>query len=424
MALNGHEETPDQPQLPMEAGPRRPRRLVVAFALTVLSAVGMYYWIMWGSIQGFVVSMDFCDKLFCDFVVYYYEMGREILTTKTPIPGFYYSPLFAIALAFFGALELKTAAVLWGVVMVVTTSGLGLLSYRTAPPESRVTIAGFLLLFLTSFPILHNFKWGQVSVLLVLLIVASLIAYERGRVVPSAILLALAVSIKYYPVIFVAYFIIHRDWKFVLIFVVSLFTCVFLVPALVIGTENTVQFVKQLLVESGEAQLSAGGVNSQNLKNVLARLIPVSREAVEGSRIVYGALGYFLLQANLVFVFLLRKLPRHEGLTISFLLLFLSTPLFVATSWPHYLVYLPFCQAVAFEMLRQTYEPSAVRRKIMGGLLVLSVILASVMMFDLVGSWERYNGAGLLFWSNMSLLAFIYLHAAPKILPQLRLDRS
>lgn len=101
---------------------------------------------------------------------------------------------------------------------------------------------------------------------------------------------------------------------------------------------------------------------------------------------------------------------------MSFMLLFLSIPLFVGTSWPHYLAYLPLCQVLAFEMLRQNRKASTLRRKTLGGLLVLSVALASVMMFDLVGSWERYNGSGLLFWSNMSLLIFLYLHVGPRIL--------
>ena len=213
MMTDRHKNFSEQSSGPVDAPIRRPRWMVVGFALTVIVAVGVYYRILWGSVDGFVQSIDFCDKLFCDFVVYYYEMGRTILTTKVPTPGFYYSPLFAISLAFFSAWDMETAVVLWGVVIVATTAGLGILSYRTAPPESRVTIAGFMLLFLTSFPILHNFKWGQVSVLLVLLVVASLVAYERKHVVPSALLLALAVSIKYFPIIFVVYFIIHRDWK-------------------------------------------------------------------------------------------------------------------------------------------------------------------------------------------------------------------
>jgi hypothetical protein len=191
----------------------------------------------------------------------------------------------------------------------------------------------------------------------------------------------------------------------------------FVVPAIVLGTDQTFAFLSQLMIESGEAQRAAGGANSQALKNVLARMIPVGRDAVEVSRIAFAAIGYLLLQGNLVLLFLMRKLPRHEGLTMSFMVLFLSVPLFVGTSWPHYLVYLPFCQTVAFEMLRQTRGAGALRRRIMASLLTVSVVLASVMMFNLLGSWEHYNGAGLLFWSNMCLLAYLYMYALPKVLP-------
>ena len=410
-------ESPDASKAARAANLRRPQWVVAGFALTVLVAVGVYYRMIWGSLEGFVVAVDFCDKLFCDFVVYYYEMGRSILATKVPAPGFFYSPLFAVILIPLGALELSMATIVWGIVMLFTTASLGVLSYRTAPPESRVTIAGFILLFMTSFPVLHNFKWGQVSVLLVLLVVASLVAYEHGRIALSAILLALAVSIKYYPLVFVVYFIVHRDWKFVLSFAISVLVCVFVLPAVVLGPGDTVEFLNRVLVGSGGVQRGAGGPNSQSLKNVLARLYPGSPGTVEISRIAFAAVGYFMFWGNLVLVFLLRKLGRHEALTISFMVLFLSIPLFVGTSWPHYLVYLPFCQVLAFEMLRQTYEPSRVRRRILAGLLAVSVALASVMVFDLIGSWERYNAPGLLLWSNISLLVFVYLHAVPKILP-------
>jgi hypothetical protein len=417
MIMNHNEEYPGDFQNPAGDGREQPRWMVIAFAMTVLIAVAAYYRIIWVSVDGFVQAMDYCDILFCDFVVYYYEMGQQVFAELGPVVGFYYSPLFALSLAPLGAMDLDGAVIVWGMVMVLTTAGLGILSYRTAPPESRVTIAGFILLFLTSFPVLHNFKWGQVSVLLVLLIVASLVAYERNRVVASAILLALAVSIKYYPIIFIVYFIIHRDWKFVATFAVSLIMLVFTIPAVVLGPGETAEFLKQLFVVTGEAQRAAGGPNSQSLKNVLARVIPLGGENLEVARIVFAAVGYLFLQVNLVLMFLMRRLPRHEGLTISFMLLFLSIPLFVASSWPHYLAYLPFCQVLAFEMLRQAYEPSHSRRRIMGGLLLLSVVLASVMAFDLVGSWEVYNGAGLLFWSNLSLIIFVYLHALPKIFP-------
>lgn len=78
-----------------------------------------------------------------------------------------------------------------------------------------------LFLFLTFlftipyFPVKFNIGNGQINHYILLLCSASLFLYFRRRGWLSAFLLALAISVKLAPIIFLLYFFIQRDWKYV-----------------------------------------------------------------------------------------------------------------------------------------------------------------------------------------------------------------
>jgi uncharacterized membrane protein len=56
----------------------------------------------------------------------------------------------------------------------------------------------------------HNFKWGQVSALVALGIALSFVLQQQGRSAWGGAVLAAVTSIKYYPGIFMVYFLIRR----------------------------------------------------------------------------------------------------------------------------------------------------------------------------------------------------------------------
>jgi hypothetical protein len=68
-----------------------------------------YYAYTWRSFSGFATSIDTCDRLFCDFVSFYFPMGRAIFRTALPVEGYVYSPFNAILLSVFPALGLAAS---------------------------------------------------------------------------------------------------------------------------------------------------------------------------------------------------------------------------------------------------------------------------------------------------------------------------
>ncbi len=102
---------------------------------------------------------------------------------------------------------------------------------------------------------------------------------------------------------------------------------------------------------------------------------------------------------------MLRRAPRATEW--AFALLFLGLPLAVETSWPHYFVYLPFAQtlvALEIEPLLRNRVAKSPLVWLTAALLLVSIVLASMPFFQLIGRWQDYSQYGVLFIANLSLL--------------------
>lgn len=360
--------------------------------------------------------MDFCDIVFCDFVGFYYEMGKEIFVSKTPVLGYLYSPFFALILGFFGLLPLSTSTVFWVILLLVCTAGVFFFSYTIALPRfSPFTVIVSLAVFLLSYPVLHNFKWGQVGALLVLLLLLSLQAYEKGNWILATFLIAAATSLKYYPVLFILPFLFKKDWRSVFAFAGWCFILLVFIPALVLGVETTLSFLSHVYQGAREKQIAVRASNSQFVSNVVMRWIPAGFVEEEIARMTLQVLGLLVVELNLALSFLLVWIRSPKSMQWSFVLLFLSVPFLVGTSWPHYFLFLPFCQLFLYSSIMTPTRGARLPRRLaaIAGLLV-SIIASSLMMLQVVGGWKPYNYAGLLFISDLILLGMCYRFVIPR----------
>jgi hypothetical protein len=162
----------------------------------VLSA----YWFQWGSIEEFAQAIDGQPPvLFEDFRCCYYPAAEDFFAGKGPVPGYLYSAFFASLLAILALFPMAEAIVVWGGLQVAT------MVWFYVVTASRLLELGaenrllYLLVFLTSLPLIHNFKWGQVSILITLGIVLAFIYHNEGRSAMAGLALAMVTCIKYYP---------------------------------------------------------------------------------------------------------------------------------------------------------------------------------------------------------------------------------
>ena len=371
--------------------------------MILIAAIFGYYWLEWRSLQNFVTSIDHGDILFGDLVDFYHPMAKVIFTEKLPVKGYYYSAFFALLISPLGSLPIEQAQWIWGTLqfilagLVIWVAGFKMLEL----PRPQKLL--FLFLFLTSFPLLHNFKWGQISVLMTLCIFASVCLYQQDRPILSALVLAFAVSIKYYPIIFLAYPLLKRDFRFLTVFGISALTFYAVIPSFALGPQAWIGFEKAVAQLITDAKFT-GDVNSQYFGHVILRSLPFDDAPFKQkvASILLQFAGGIVFLANLGLIWLVQKKQMKDALVISTGLLFLSLPFIIQTSWSHYFVYLPFLQIALIHLLGAESKPAL-------GLVIASCAASSILIFNLFPSWSEYNNAGMLFTANSLLLIVIYL---------------
>jgi alpha-1,2-mannosyltransferase len=169
-----------------------------------------------------------------DFNVYYHA-AREIIAGRDPYAHslgdwtpYIYPPLLAELVVPLALLPLPVAAHLWYLINALSTvlaawlavtvlsdNGSGaaqLFRYREATLW-RVAIATGAVLLVLRF-VFDTFSLGQVNALLAALAVAHIYFYSRGRTALSAVLLAVAVSIKLTPALLLLYHLTKMRLKF------------------------------------------------------------------------------------------------------------------------------------------------------------------------------------------------------------------
>lgn len=372
-------------------------------------AILLYFWFEWRTFAHFVTAIDHDAEFMGDFTAYYYPMSREILRVPRPIVGYFYTTFFALLLVPIGALHLIPAMIIWGVIQLVCLVALCIVSARgllKLPPGGVVLFVG---LCVTSFPILHNIKWGQVSTLITICVIVAFFAFREHKGILAGVLLAFAAAIKVYPAIFVVYFVLKRDIRACVTFGLAALVFYAGFPSSLLGVANWFQFEQATTGALNNAAWVAQDVNSQYIVHVGLRLFAVIFDRDAGAVLAQGltVFGNVLSLSCIAMVWLLQRRPCCEKHGLPLVAIFLSIPFVVNTSWPHYFVYLPFCQAAVLSYCTSSFRTSGLGGKALSGLPILSMVLSSIFLFNLFQDWAGYNGYGMLFLSNALLLIAI-----------------
>jgi hypothetical protein len=378
--------------------------------LVICAACAVYYRYLWPSYAAFNHRIDSrCAELYCDFSRYYYKQARALRTADRPIDGYYYSPTFALLLTPIGEVSLSTAWRVWSWVQAFSLASLLAVSARALRAFPRWTHALGLVLTLTSYPILCNWRWGQLNSLFIACAVLALLLHERGAFRRAAFALSWLIALRYYPALYALGFVARRGWT-ALVWC-ALFTAglLVLVPVVVMGPQHAWSFYAASATALGAATNSwlDGDRASQYLPSVVQRTA-LALHRSPGPKIVWVALSCVLAAVNIATVVWLNRARVSERALWAFCLLSLSTPLLAATSWMHYFVYLPLAQTFLGAQLARPRGSSNIE---LTGLVLLwsaSVVLSSLMFFLHAGGSHRYELSAYLLWSDLALLALAH----------------
>ncbi|HEU4538066.1 MAG TPA: glycosyltransferase family 87 protein [Polyangiaceae bacterium] len=385
-----------------------PRAARAGLVLVALAGWAVYLWARHRTLNRLLLALGFGAVPLHDYAYFFYPTGARIFRDPTPVEGFLYSPFAALFFAPFGALPYRASAAAWAAVLAASVA---LLAYESARPfrGGGRPYALAAALTLGAVPVLHNLKFGQVSVPTVAALLLCVTLYERGRKVPAAACLTFAASFKFYPLAFLSYFVFKRDGRFLAAAAAFCLLAFVALPALALGPAAAIAFYGDVFRQIGE-RFGAGvaDVNSQSFQSVLGRLA-VGRLARLAPGVPWAAaltlLRYALCGLALWVVAALAADPRRRAARYAFLWVFACTPLFVATSWPHYFAYLPAVLVATLAAL-----PRAPRlRRPAAFCAVAGALLSNIVVFDLIGNRFTYARSGALFFADLLALLALAL---------------
>ena len=157
-----------------------------------------------------------------DFIVYYkaagsFLAGRRDLYSATfawgPPMEYVYPPLFLFLYFPLGWLPFADAFGIWFAAMALATILVVRLAYREWHPLSMREYA-LVAVAVAAVPVLYALRNGNVHLGIVLLTVAGLVAWSRGKLWAASFYIALGGAIKIFPLFLFPFLIARREWRF------------------------------------------------------------------------------------------------------------------------------------------------------------------------------------------------------------------
>jgi hypothetical protein len=259
-------------------------------------------------------------------------------------PSYHLPPLGAVVAAPFGLLDEDTALTAWRLLTLAAHFGsLALLLRVLGVPWSSPLAPAALAVWAFCWPARATLIHGQWDALFLLTLSAVWWAERRRRGLLAGALLALAGSVKPYPLLALGYFVGRRRWSALLAALLGLALLLGLAYALG-GPRNTLIFLQQVVPHLGATTAYA---ENQSLAGFLARLIePEMRPVVAESPTVYLLSRLLFLAGLLAPLGLLGlRAPRGPfGPELQYAAWVAAIPIGIPVAWMHYqhLLLLPF----------------------------------------------------------------------------------
>ncbi|RZL78641.1 MAG: DUF2029 domain-containing protein [Rhodococcus sp. (in: high G+C Gram-positive bacteria)] len=191
------------------------------------------------------------------------QMGNFLPFTYPPLAAVVFSPLSTVSLATAGIVVTVLSLIALFGVLVVTLDSLGI-----APRTTMVwTALGALAVALALEPVSSTLDYGQINILLMLLVAADCLPKKTPW--PRGVLIGLAAAIKLTPAVFILFFLVRKDFRSAVVTAVSFVA--FSAVGAIATWKDSVTYWTQTLFDSDRIGTPAYPAN-QSITGVLARL--------------------------------------------------------------------------------------------------------------------------------------------------------
>jgi Glycosyltransferase family 87 len=218
-----------------------------------------------------------------DFRVYYYG-ARGVFEGTRPVYGpasgigwpmhYRYPPLFLLLFAPLAVLPLGLSAAIWVAAKIAVLVVL-VRAFKARVPKSATAPSILISILFIGPYLIEEFRYGNAQFFVLALTIAGLLSIPRRPVLAGASL-ALAISIKVWPVFFLPYLAIRRDFRPVLYAIGFVVVSAFL-PAIYFGISENFSLLGQWYQQESQIQLGQTEIwfPNQSLRGVLMRYLTV-----------------------------------------------------------------------------------------------------------------------------------------------------
>jgi Glycosyltransferase family 87 len=336
-----------------------------------------------------------------DFEVYWRAAGRAIdaeplYRTDDGHFQFKYLPAFAVLATPVGFLPLYTAKLLWYATSVALLVILLRLNVRL-PPERRRTVRWLVAIMIVAFGkfYAHELVLGQVNLLFAVVATCALLAMKERREAAAGALVALAIVIKPYAVLFLPWIVARRQLASVATSVAGLAVAL-LLPAILYGIDGNIWLHREWWRTVTET--TAPNLNVYDNVSLAAMYFRWFGPGELAARTAYGTAAVLLAVTGLAFL-ARRGVTFPEGLEGGMLLTLM--PLLSPQGWDY--VFLIATPAIVYLANYEDLLPLPLRF-----LAILAVAAIGLVVFDLLGRTLYYEFMRLSF---ISLCFFVVIAA-------------
>ncbi|SIO59669.1 Protein of unknown function [Singulisphaera sp. GP187] len=342
-------------------------------------------------------------------------------------------PIFPITIYPLMTLSPVTGALTWFTIKVALTAASIWLCFLMVRPTGERTlpswIQGFVLL-LSLRPILSDLHHGNNNLIILFLVVAALQAWRKGYDVLAGITLALAISYKITPALFVPYFLYKRSWRTVGATMLGMVLFVLVIPSVILGPSFNLLCLKTwwhgMMTPFLVNDFVSPQEMNQSMVGVLTRLLTDSKTGggrydvhldlnlVSWSPAFVKALlkGISIgLVGMLALLCRTKTSRRDDSRLLGEFALIVMTMLFVSErSWKHH--YVTLLLPYTYLVYRVGMPGPKWRRVALGGALALSAFLIASTSSEIGGIFAHGRGHKLAQGYGMFLWAGVVLYIA------------
>lgn len=312
---------------------------------------------------------------FPDFRAHYYG-AKKVLYYQNPydfdsnyFTNQAYPPLDFVLVVPFLLFEYSIAAKLWIFLSFIALFYSILKMFEIVSIKIK-SVEGLIIagLFFLSFPLKFSFGMGQVNIILLSVLIAILSLINSQRYYKAGIISSVLFQIKFYPLLFIPYFIFAKKYLYVKGVILGTILIIFLLIFLGLGNDIKYFYLNVLpdLLSSWK-----DSYYNQSLNGVIARFT----ESNSIRSIMKVGLSTSLLMLVAVFIFLHNKKKHTENIVLS-LLLTLSV-LVNNFSWQHHFIFLFPAYIFVFSHIKKMKN-----KFILSCVLLSSYFLVSFNMID------------------------------------------